>query len=429
MLFEDDDAEHIRTWLNGVPLDESVAAQRIPCLNENDWLVSRAKGVGASEVGVIVGASTWTSPYALWWRKKLDWRLPRTEGQRWGHLVEDPIATLFAEETGDELYVAKPAGHPYSLWCNNTHNWVMCTPDRLAVDRAGKVYPVELKSDEGGDGWGAPESDQVPRQYRCQALWQAYVFGSAGTYVVRKRGSGKRRMVWYWVPFDPGETADLITRAWDFTVSIERNSPPDPDGTKATTDTLKDLNAVEVGTYAVIPGDLYTWWSDARANKREAIAAEAALSNRMRHEMGTAEFAITKTTDGMDVIRARRRVGKRQGYEVGPAVTDELREVGSAPRTASPDLPGPESGPHDGQATQEAPEENPRGTGGEGGEVGPGTEGTTGSTYQAGPALGEPPTPDNPYGLPPELARIVDLSLVDTDLLAWNPKTDNDCGA
>lgn len=429
MLFEDDVNADIHTWLNGVPLAENVGPQRIQCRDEHEWLSQRRFGIGASEVGVIVGASSYTSPYALWWRKKLDWRLPQTEGQRWGHLVEDPIAALFAEEMTDSLYIAKPAGHPYSLWCHPVRRWVMCTPDRLAVDRAGHVHPVEVKSDEGGDGWGEPGGPDVPRQYRCQALWQAYIFNSTGTFVVRKRGSGKRRMVWYWVPIDLDELGELVTSAESFLSSVAGDIPPPPDGGKATTDALKELHAVQEETFADVPADLYTEWSAARAAKREATAREALASNRMRAAMGTAQFATVRSADGFDVIRVKRRVGKRAGYEVAPAVTDELREVGNGQQPQSPDVPrhGHQA---DSEATAAASEEGAGRPGGEGAEMGTGTTGTPGGTDPEGfEGLVVPPTEDNPYGLPPELARLVDLGEVDVHLIQRNPNADNDCGA
>lgn len=406
MLFDDDTHADVLAWLNGVPL-ENVPVKRIQCDNEHEWLSARAGSLGASEIGVVVGASSWTSPYALWWRKKLDWRLPQTEVQRWGHLVEAPIATLFAEEMGDSLYVARPAGHPYSLWAHPIRRWVVCTPDRLAVDRTGHVTPVELKSDEGGDGWGEPGTDEVPMQYRYQALWQAYVFHARGTYVVRKRGSGRRRMSWYWVPFTVEECAPLVTAGELFLQSIEDDNPPEPDGSKATTDTLKDLNALDEETFADVPPDLFAEWAAARALKREAAAAEALASNRMRAAMGSAQFGTVRTSDGLDVIRVKRRIGKRDGYTVAPGITDELREVGSGQRQAPPDVRG--SGGSDVPAVEATPQEVGSNGSVEGGAVGAGTTSPPGGPNPEGfTGLVVPSTPDNPYGLPPELAQLVD---------------------
>jgi hypothetical protein len=141
--FNDDDTARIAEWLPAAQrfgadsiqatAQMSVRGVHIPCDSEAAWLDARAEGVGASEVGVIMGVSTFTSPYALWWQKKLGWRLPGTESQRWGHLVEDPIGTLFAEQMEDTLYLAKPLGHPYSLWCHPNRPWALCTHRRVCV--------------------------------------------------------------------------------------------------------------------------------------------------------------------------------------------------------------------------------------------------------------------------------------------------------
>lgn len=434
MLFEDDVEGDIRTWLNGVPLAESGGPQRIHCADEYEWLNHRRFGIGASEVGVIVGASSFTSPYALWWRKKLDWRIPQDESMRWGHLVEDPIAQLFAEEMTDSLYIAKPAGHPYSLWCHPIRRWVMCTPDRLAVDRAGHVSPVEVKSDEGGDGWGDPHGPDVPRQYRCQALWQAYVFNSTGTFVVRKRGSGKTRMTWYWVPLDVDELGELVTAAESFLSSVAGDTPPPPDGSKATAETLKELNVIEPDTFTDVPMDLYNEWSAARLDKREATRREAFASNKMRAAMGTAQYATVRTADGLDVVRVKRRVGKRAGYEVAPGTTDELREVaasghGTQSDGLRPDGPGDV---HGSAVAAHRQEDSPNGDR-EGGTMDAGAARPAGGDHPEGfEGLVEPSTEDNPYGLPPELARLVDLGqipVLDINLIQRKPLSDNDCGA
>lgn len=363
--FNDDDAARIAAWLPAgkfgtqsiqLQVAMSVRAVHVPCATEQDWLSERTVGIGASEVGVIIGASKFTSPYALWWQKKLGWRLPGTMQQRWGHLVEDPIATLFAEAMSDTLYVAKPVGHPYSLWSHPVHRWAMCTPDRLAQHIDGFVCPVELKSDEGGDGWGDPETDQVPPQCRAQAMWQSFIFGSPGTYVVRKRGSGRSRLVWYWVPFIVAEAYALVDAARAFLMSLDTDEPPLPDGSEATANALKDLNPVDDDTFADVPVEVRDEWIAAREAKRDAEAREKLASNMLRQAMGTAQFATSKTSDGLDVVFAKRRVGKRDGYTVAPGTVDELRRV-SGQQHPSGDLPA-RPGPADVPPASAAPQED-----------------------------------------------------------------------
>ena len=309
-----------------------VPAIRIECTNEPTWLDQRRHGLGASEIGAVMGVSTWASPYALWWRKKLDWRLPRTETQRWGHLVEDPIATLFAEDH-PEMFVASPVGAPWSLWAHPVRRWMLCTPDRLAVDRDGVVVPVELKSDEGGPGWGEPGTDEVPEHHRMQSMWQAYIFGAPGGWVVRRRGSGKGRTAAYWIPCDANVVAGMVDAGGDFLESIEEGREPELDGSASTTYTLKQVNpALDENSFAEVPWAVYYEWRWARRSKRDAVARDALASNRMRAVMGRAEFAtVRKVNDGdpATVVFAKRRIGKRTGYEVAPGMIDELREVGS----------------------------------------------------------------------------------------------------
>src|SRR6266542_3116141 len=158
--FEPEDVIKLAAWV--IQPTPGVRAKRLPCHTEDEWLLARARSVGASEIGIVLGKSSFCSPYALWYRKKLDWRLPRTEQMKWGHLTEEPIANLFAEEKADDLYVAKPLGAPWSLWVDPQYDWMTCTPDRLAVDQEGQVSPVEVKSDEGGKDWGKPGTDEVP---------------------------------------------------------------------------------------------------------------------------------------------------------------------------------------------------------------------------------------------------------------------------
>lgn len=389
--FDPPEIERLRAWL-GVDVTPPVDAQFIPCRNEYEWLEARRGCVGASEIGVIMGVSTYTSPYALWWRKKLDWRLPIDESQRWGHLVETPIAELFADEVSADLFVGVPRGAPYSLWAHEKYAWATCTPDRLGVTRTGDVVPVEIKSDEGGTGWGAPGTDEVPQQYRYQVWWQSFVLGAPGGYIVRKRASGRRRMVWYYVPFneDNSELSAMLIKAADFLASIDENDPPDPDGSAATTATLQHVNPVAEGAQEIAL-DLYRAWEAARQTKRDATANERWWSNQMRAAMGTARFGTVKTDDGLDVIVVQRRVSKREGYTVAPTTVDELRSVGSGLNNPGAGLPGPAPRPSDTPAAEAPPEKGAGGRSPAGAGLGDGAKSEEGEAVARGAALAPHP--------------------------------------
>lgn len=411
--FENVDTVAIRLWLDGTALHD-VTAVRVHCATEQEWLTARLDGIGASEVAPIAGMTSWTSPYALWWRKKLDWRLPRTEQQRWGHLVEEPIAELFAEEMAADLYVAWPVGAPYSLWCHPVRGWMLCTPDRLAVDRGGHIYPVEIKSDEGGKGWGASGTDEVPDAYRAQVSWQAFIFGAPGGYVARRKGSGKGRLAWYYVPLDEEWLNGLADRACAFLMTLDADTPPEPDGSRATTETLQQINpAIDAGQTALVSLRLWAEWHDARQAKRDAAAREALASNLLRQEMGRAEFATRPGYGGVEVVFAKRRIGKRSGYEVGPGMTDELREIGGERDEGAGVRPEP-----DGPAAAASVQEGPGDGGGPGAELGDGEGGGAGQEDPGGDALSLGEQPHDPAGCHnlglPHLGPCVDATLNDS---------------
>lgn len=77
---------------------------RLTFNGRDEWLEARKDGIGASEVGTIVGLNPWETPYQLWRRKiGLDAPKPMTKAMIRGHILEDGVARYFAEETGREI--------------------------------------------------------------------------------------------------------------------------------------------------------------------------------------------------------------------------------------------------------------------------------------------------------------------------------------
>ena len=64
-----------------------------------EWHSERAKGIGGSEVGTILGLNPWESAYALW-AKKLN-LIPSEIQENWsirfGKAFEEPILKLWQE--------------------------------------------------------------------------------------------------------------------------------------------------------------------------------------------------------------------------------------------------------------------------------------------------------------------------------------------
>lgn len=290
------------------------------------WLDARRAMIGASEMAAVLGLSPYASPFSLWWSKQEGWDAEQTFSMRVGHLLEPVIAELFAEDRPD-LLVCRAIG---SLWRHPDIEWLGCTPDYLAV--AGQpetpgswIEPVEVKSDEGGRGWGKPGSDEVPEHHRVQVLIQCAVFGAPRGHLVRMAG---KRFSTYVVPRDAAqdkEIADWVAEGAAFLTSLEIGTPPDPDGHQATSRALTRLHpAVDEQADALIPDGLAAEYERLCELVNTAKAGKKHTENLIREQLGQARYGLYASTGRRFVDR---RMYKRRGYTVAPTEVDALYPV------------------------------------------------------------------------------------------------------
>jgi putative phage-type endonuclease len=322
-----DEAEAMRRWRKA-PRTEAVRV--LPAsATEEQWLEARQAGIGASEMASVLGVpGAYRSLFALWWAKTGGWNEADSFEMKVGRKLEPVIGELFAEERPD-LLVCRPDGR---LWRHWQHTWMLATPDFLAATEMGMVEPVECKSDEGGYGWGQPGTDEVPDHHRVQLLQQCYVFGAARGHLVRLAG---KRLTRYTV-----EREDVwVPEAWvkageSFLTSLELGTPPDPDGSESTLDTLKRLHPAvdppdEEGNepIAFIDDGLLRELASAKDAMDEAENRYRTAEAQVRDHLGGAKYAASNATG---LVVATRVLYKRSGYEVAPGMVDQIRVKRSA---------------------------------------------------------------------------------------------------
>lgn len=110
---------------------------------QTDFRKLRAKGIGASEVGSVIGVNPYQTPYQLWQAKT--GRIPHFEGNKFtraGHMLEPVIVQYFEEESGIKVNEGEEGNvtvfHP-------NHEYIFCTPDRT-YEREGRRGALECKS-------------------------------------------------------------------------------------------------------------------------------------------------------------------------------------------------------------------------------------------------------------------------------------------
>lgn len=216
--------------------------------NTDAWLAARRKGIGASEIAAVLGISPWESPFSLYWRKVGGWEFEASPEMEWGTRLEEAIAAKW--EDNHPLMWARPV--PLQV---GPEPWMLATPDRgVGMRSASGGYDdpwdpawtralalLELKTAHSvHDGWGEPNTAEIPVHYRAQVQWQMAVTGAGKAFVAVLIGGSN--YCEYVVQRDKKDIAVMVEAGRRFMARIANGDPPPLDDHHATLTTLKRLH-------------------------------------------------------------------------------------------------------------------------------------------------------------------------------------------
>ena len=245
--------------------------------NESEWKRLRATGIGASEISVVLGASSWESILDLYFRKvdhqfedpQADAPDPFVEDEwlLWGRRLEHEIRSELCARAGVKMVQRNV------LLRSTAHHWALATPDGLT--EAGE--PVEAKN----IAWGYdPEewAEQIPEKYYLQVQQQMLVTGAQrALFGALLWGS---RLIWEWVPRDERTIARIVAAGSEFWQRVQRAEPPLSDGHPNARRAL--------GRLAVVPQPLEIFEQDIEDKLAVWLEADANLA-RLRDEERSAK--------------------------------------------------------------------------------------------------------------------------------------------
>lgn len=287
------------------------------------WQEMRLRGIGASEMAVVLGRSSFLSPFALYHAKRGGYEIPSNEDMEVGLRSEPIIDGMFRDEF-PQFYVDMPAA---GLWRHPIHEWAICTPDRIVVDpETGEFFPLELKTNESTVGWGKPGTDEIPDQYYVQVQMQMMILGCKRAYVARlgRKTKGHRFAV-YVVEYNDAECASYVDAGYRWMERIAAGVEPAIDDHKTTTKALESVYSnVEADSVCVVSDEQADAWEHARQAALDAERAKKLADNELRRLLGNAQIGIR--LDGKPFVK--RSVYKVDGYCVSPHTKDELRRQG-----------------------------------------------------------------------------------------------------
>ena len=133
------------------------------CQHEK-WLYKRKNGIGASDVGAILGVNKYRNQVDVFLDKTTD-KLDKNDNEKMkiGRLMESSVLLMFEKETGLSASLYEDTEkHP-------EHQFLYATPDGLLSDFSAGI---EIKTGIDGDHW-----DDVPEQYYAQCQLSMEIFG------------------------------------------------------------------------------------------------------------------------------------------------------------------------------------------------------------------------------------------------------------
>lgn len=135
--------------------------------NHAEWLAERGNGVGASDVGAILGISPFDTPFSLYLKKtKQVEPEPENEAMLMGHMLEDVVARRWEMETGEKVIKASAAD---IIYVHPEYDFMRATPDRIVK---GKKKLLEIKTTISG-----VDPEDIHPHWLAQVQFQMYVTG------------------------------------------------------------------------------------------------------------------------------------------------------------------------------------------------------------------------------------------------------------
>ena len=214
-------------------------------ITHDQWLALRRQSLGGSDSGICVNMNQYSSLLTLYSRKKgLVKDAEDNEAMRLGRDLEQYVADRFMEATGKKVI------NDHFMYLDDDYDFISANVDRKVVkENAG----FEAKTMSGFNGYNI-EAGDIPGHYYCQLQHYCMVMGWDYMYIgilVLQKG-----FYWHKVKRNDDFIKSLREAEIAFwTQYVEKGIMPEPDGSDASIDTLKDLYPKGYkDTEIVIPG-------------------------------------------------------------------------------------------------------------------------------------------------------------------------------
>lgn len=180
----------------------------------------RKLGIGGSDMPIILGLSSYKTPYQLYLEKIADNLEPdeQSEQQYWGHQLEGLIRDEFAKRNNVQVSVPETIIHPdYSFLRGNVDGFITSLNAVLEVKCSNQFMASE---------WGEDGSDVIPMPYLVQVAHYCAVSNADCAYIAVLIGGNDYREYKY--TRDKALEEYIINAAKTFWKCVQTQTPPEP---------------------------------------------------------------------------------------------------------------------------------------------------------------------------------------------------------
>ncbi len=137
----------------------------------------RKLGIGGSDMPIILGLSSYKTPYQLYLEKTgiLNTEDEMTDPQYWGHQLETLVRDEFAKRNNVKIETPNTIIHPF-------YEFLRANVDGL-IPELNAVLEVKCSSSFMSHLWGEDGSDVIPMQYLVQVAHYCAVTNSDSAYI------------------------------------------------------------------------------------------------------------------------------------------------------------------------------------------------------------------------------------------------------
>ena len=248
-------------------------------MTREEWLEHRRKGIGGSDITVLMGVNPWKSPMDVWLEKteEFDTEDEDNEVMYWGRVLEDIVAREFTERTG------KKVRKKNSILRHPGHYFLMANVDRLVI---GEKTGLECKTTNAF----YQDNGQCPELYYAQAQHYMTVTGYEKWYVAVLAGG--QRFYIYEVLRDTAYIDEIIKAAQYFWHLVEKGKPPEFDGSEASSRIVARMYPRATEEEAELPADAFTLvhlYDEAAEEEKAAKTRKDEAANKLKAMLGEAE--------------------------------------------------------------------------------------------------------------------------------------------